>query len=114
MIESKKKIQKVFQEFVDKQNQSKGKELEDNRSESSDISCDSDLESDIEDESLNNDNSSAVATDNDLLENQVGEADYIQIVSDDDYNDAEYDSDDEDSKSYSVEEVSIGSNDSDT
>jgi len=114
MIESKKKIQKVFQEFVDKQNQSKGKELEDNRSESSDISCDSDLESDIEDESLNNDNSLAVATDNDLLENQVGEADYIQIVSDDDYNDAEYDSDDEDSKSYSVEEVSIGSNDSDT
>lgn len=114
MIESKKKIQKVFQEFVDKQNQSKGKELEDNRSESSDISSDSDLESDIEDESLNNDNSLAVATENDLHRNQVGEANYIQIVSDDDYNDAEDDSDDEDSKSYSVEEVSIGSNDSDT
>ena len=113
MIEGKKKIQKVFQEFVDKQNQNKGKEPEDDKSELSDNSCDSDLESDIEDESLINDNLLAVTTENDLLEKHVEKAHYIQIVSSDDYNDSEDDSDDKDSKSYSVEEVSIGSNDSD-
>jgi len=114
--EGKKKIQKVFEEFVEKQYQDKEKGIEESGSDSSDISCDDDVESGLEDVTLNIYNKSVTASPiNNLHENNIEESPHhIQIDSADDINSSENGSDDGDSiESYSVQEVSLGSNDSD-